>query len=365
MANYSEKLANMRNRRRGLDSITALSKSASFAEDSVNLREAYESRATTEAIKYALGAMQELEAKYTRSCIEDGNRVRDQLKTGLNNVGIPVEFEYQGSVPLNIHIRFASDIDLLVLHDGFVTLDWAGPRAGGYNRLGGSVLFDMLNLRTACESVLETKFPAVKVDKAGSKSIALTGGSLRRKVDVVPSHWHDTAAYQQSRDKRDREVKILDKDNATLISNRPFLHMQRIEEKDVRTNGGAKKAVRLLKNIKRDSAYDIKLTSYDIAGLIWHLDNDALNKPYYLELSLVAEMQKYLQFLIDNPDYAKAFDVPDQSRKIIDTPEKLQSIRYLKADIDELAVGIAQEINPMIVNSPILIQQRLMEAKVF
>lgn len=364
MANYSEKLANMRNRRRGLDSITALSKSASFAEDSVNLRETYESRATTEAIKYALGAMQELEAKYTRICIEDGDRVRDQLKTGLNNAGIPVEFEYQGSVPLNIHIRFASDIDLLVLHDGFVTLDWSGHRAGGYNRLGGSVLSDMLNLRMECESVLETKFPAVKVDKAGSKSIALTGGSLRRKVDVVPSHWHDTAAYQQSHDKQDREIKILDKDNATLISNRPFLHMQRIEEKDERTNGGAKKAIRLLKNIKRDSSYDIKLTSYDIAGLIWHLDNDALNKPYYLELSLVAEVQKYLQFLIDNPAYAKTLNVPDESRKILDSNDKLQSIGRLKLELDELLEDIARELNPLLTNRSLAAKQ-LMEARVF
>lgn len=144
----------------------------------------------------------------------------------------------------------------------------------------------MLNLRTSCESVLQAKFPAAKVDKSGSKSIALTGGSLRRKVDVVPSHWHDTAAFQQSRNKWDREVRILDKDAGRLISNRPFLHMQRIENKDVRTDGGAKKAIRLLKNIKRDSSHNIKLTSYDIAGLVWHLDDDALRKPNYLELSL-------------------------------------------------------------------------------
>ncbi len=364
MANYSEKLANMRNRRRGLDSITALSKSASFAEDSVNLREAYESRATTEAIKYALGAMQELEAKYTRICIEDGDRVRDQLKTGLNNAGIPVDFEYQGSVPLNIHIRFASDIDLLVLHDGFVTLDWSGPRAGGYNRLGGSVLSDMLNLRTACESVLETKFPAVKVDKSGSKSIALTGGSLRRKVDVVPSHWHDTAAYQQSRDKQDREVKILDKDNEMLISNRPFLHMQRIEDKDLRTDGGAKKSIRLLKNIKRDSSYAIQLTSYDIAGLIWHMDNDALRKPYYLELSLLAELQNYLQLLISNPAYAKTLIVPDKSRIILDSEEKLRSLKWLKNDLDELLVSIAYELNPLLRDQAQATRQ-LREARIF
>lgn len=364
MANYAEKLANMRARRKGFDSIGAINKSVSFAEDSVNLVEAYESRGTTEAVKYALGAMQALDAKYTKISLEEGDRVRDQLKTGLNNVGIPVVFEYQGSVPLDIHIRFASDIDLLVLHDGFITVDWNGPRAGAYSRRGGSVLSDMLNLRTTCESVLEAKFPATKVDKTGPKSIALTGGSLRRKVDVVPSHWHDTAAYQQSYDKRDREVKILDKAAMEMISNRPFLHMQRIEDKDIRTGGGAKKAIRLLKNIKRDSSHSIKLTSYDIAGLVWHLDDDALRKPYYLELSLLVELQNHLQLLIVNPAYAKTLIVPDESRKILDSDEKLQSLKWLKIELDELLKSIGRELNPLLTD-PSLAIKRLMEIRVY
>ena len=364
MASYKEKLVNMRNRRTGFDSV-ALSKSASFAEEAIRFTETYEKRGSTEAIKYALGAMQELEAKYTRISIEEGDRVREQLRNGLTNAGIPVEFGYQGSVPLNIHIRYASDIDLLVLHDDFVTFDQFGPRGTAYSLRSGSVLTHMLTLRKECEYILEQKFPTVKVDKAGAKSIALSGGSLQRKVDVVPSHWHDTAAYQRSRAKHDREVRVLDKDELKIIPNRPFLHMKRIEEKDQSTNGGTKKVIRLLKNLKKDSSLDIKLTSYDIAGLVWHLDDQALTKPFYLELSLVAETQKYLQYLVDNPNIAKTLDVPDQSRKIIDTPEKLQSLQYLKNEIDELARSIAQEINPFIMNSPTMIQQHLMEAKVF
>lgn len=172
MANYAQKLVNMRNRRRGLDSFAVLSKSANFSEDAATFAEAYESRAKTEAIKYTLGAMQELEAKYTRISIEEGNRVRDQLRTGLSIAGIPVTFEYQGSVPLNVHIRFASDIDLLVLHDAFVTVDWTGPRASTYSVRSGNVVADMLTLRGTCESILDQKFPAVKVDKTGAKSIA-------------------------------------------------------------------------------------------------------------------------------------------------------------------------------------------------
>lgn len=365
MGNYTQKLANMRNRRLGLDSTNGLSKSASFIEAAA-LTEAYETRAKTEAIKYALGAMQALEPKYTQISFQEGERVRNQLNTGLQNAGIPAAFDYQGSVPLNVHIRLASDIDLLVLHGGFVTVDWTGPKASTYSTLPNSVLGDMLVLRSQCEQILDQKFPAVTVDKSGAKSISLSGGSLQRKVDVVPGHWHDTATYQNTKAKHDREVKILNKDEGTLISNRPFLHMLRIEEKNLVTNDGVKKVTRLLKSIRKDAVKDIKLSSYDIAALVWNFDNDALNKPYYLELSLVAETQRHLQYLVDNPGFTKTLVAPDLSRKIIDSPEKVLALQLLKMEVDQLAEDIARELKPLIYNGGYeTVQKSLMEAQVF
>lgn len=369
MAKYTQKLANMRSRRLGADSAAF---SANFRE-AVALKslseqyetEAYETRAKSEAVKYALGAMQALDKKYTEISFQEGDRVKNQLALGLEGAEIPVKFEYQGSVPLDIHIRRASDIDLLVLHDAFVTVDNTGSRASAYRTLPGSVLGDMLALRSRCESILVQKFPAATVDQSGSKSISLSGGSLQRKIDVVPSHWHDTAAYQASREKHDREVRVLDKHKSSLLTNRPFLHMRRIEEKDMRTNGGTKKVIRLLKNLRRDSSRDIKLSSYDIAALVWHFNDQALTKPYYLELSLVAEVQGYLKALVDNLEFAKTLDVPDLSRKIIDSNEKVLSLRTLKAEIDELAADIVRELEPIYLDSQEFIRKSLVEAQVF
>lgn len=368
MANYTQKLANMRSRRMGLGN-TALS--ANFREavalDSISeeFGEAYEKRAKTEAIKYALGAMQALDAKYTAISFQEGDRVKNQLGPCLQSVGISATFEYQGSVPLDIHIRRASDIDLLVLHDRFVTVDHTGPRAQTYFTLPLSVLDEMLKLRSQCESILTQKFPAVTVDTSGAKSISLSGGSLQRKIDVVPSHWHDTAAYQGSKEKHDREVKVLDKHERTLITNRPFLHMRRIEEKDGRTNGCTKKVIRLLKNLKRDSSKDIKLSSYDIAALVWHFSDQALNKPYYLELSLVAETQSCLQFMLNNPGYARTLDVPDMSRKILDADGKMLALQQLKAEVDELAMDLVLELKSIYPDNQDFIRKSLAEAQVF
>lgn len=364
MANYTQKLANMRSRRLGLDAATALTKDSRFIE-AATFSEAYETRAKTDAVKYAIGAMQELEAKYTQICYEEGDRVRKQLNDGLKAAGIPATYDYQGSVPLNIHIRFASDIDLLVLHDRFVTVDWAGPKASTYSRLGRSSMEDMLVLRQQCESILASRFPAVKVDKTGAKSIALSGGSLQRKVDVVPSHWHDTTAYQISNQKHDREVKILDKSVPELVTNRPFQHMRQIANKDTVTNGGAKKMIRLLKNLRKDSPKNIDLNSYEIAALVWHFDDDKLTKPYFLELSLVAEAQRSLQWLVDYPALTKTLDVPDGSRKIIDAPEKMVALQLLKAEVDELATALVQELNPIYAANRDLVRKSLMEVEIF
>ncbi|MGX2042275.1 hypothetical protein ACWJKU_19880 (plasmid) [Methylocaldum sp. MU1018] len=367
---YKQRLQNLRNRRLGLDSrslaldsVVALRESLSFGEP-LYKSEAYEQRGKNDPVKYALGIMQEVDPEYTRISIEEGERVRKQLNSGLSTLDVPVTFDYQGSVPLNVHIQGVSDIDLLVLHDGFVTLDWSGPQAKSYIMLGNSALSDMLTLRSNCEEILDNKFPAANVDKNGAKSIAISGGSLRRKVDVVPSHWHDTADYQRSKEKHDREIKILDKTIPDTLANRPFMHMKRIEEKDSATNGCAKKVIRLLKSLRKDSDKDIKLTSYDIASLVWHFDSQRINLPHYLELTLIAITQVRLWIYLTNRSYTESLDVPDKSRKIIDSSEKFESLALLSKEVDQLAYDVARVLNPFGIQTNDDVIRSLNEARI-
>lgn len=362
---YKKRLQNLRNRRLGTDSPVASARGDYRFAEALTKTESYETRGKTDALKYALGAMQQVDPEYTRVSFEEGERVKNQLSPGLNNANIPVSFDYQGSVPLNIHIRGVSDVDLLVLHDGFVTLDWSGPKANTYySRPNGSVITDLYMLRLTCESVLTQKFPAATVDKTGAKSIALSGGSLRRKIDIVPAHWHDTAAYQASGQKHDRDVRILDKTVPETIANRPFFYMRKIEEKDIATNGGAKKVIRFLKNLRKDSDQDIALTSYDIASLVWHFDTQLLSQPNYLEVTLIAITQASLHHLVTNRSHTESLYVPDGSRKIIDDPSKYQSLIRLSNEVDQLVLDIARELNPFGILTPDYAKKVLLEARV-
>lgn len=373
MTNYKEKLESLRSRRLG-DNITVNmydSVSAgleSLIKSSRNAKEHYEQRANGEATKYALGSMQEVGKRYTEISHEEADRVIKQLESGLSAVPLRATFELQGSVPLNVHIRGVSDVDILVLHDEFVTLDWNGPKANTYVKLPDtpSALHSLLDLRKKCEDILSSRYPSATVDITGDKSIALSGGSLKRKVDVVPSHWHHSSTYQHSNQKHDKEVRILHKSNQQFLSNHPFLHMHEINKKNQTTNDGIKKVIRLLKNIKNDSEENIYLSSYDIASLVWHFDSSSLTKPNYLELSLVGEAQQKLESMILFEDLTKNLMTPDNSRKIIDSDEKWQSLKTLNEEVISLSRQIVNEIEPLLYHHSLpAIRRKLSESNIY
>jgi hypothetical protein len=178
------------------------------------------------------------------------------------------------------------------------------------------------------------------VDKSGAKAISLSGGSLQRKVDVVPSHWYDTVRYQFIGLEEERAVSILVKDEGRTMDNLPFLHMKHINDKNVRTWGGTKKVIRLLKNLKNDSDYAslITLSSYDIASLVWHFPDTSLQ---------VMKLQ-----------------TPDGTRKVIDSSEKFTGLLLLSLEVDQLAEAVESDLTKAgIITGPTL-EKRLREALV-
>lgn len=344
---FDSKLNNLKQRRsdQGRLATAALSLDSLYKG---SIQEAYEKRSQNKATKYALGAMQQVDPTYTQNSIEQGERVKNQLKRNLDG-DIPVEFEYQGSVPLNVHIRGVSDVDLLVLRTDACTYDPSGPKGqrGGYASWHGESMETLLaQLRNRCGSILRATFPEARVDTSGSKSIAIDGGSLSRKVDVVPSHWHDTIGYQISGDRKDRAVCIFDASTKQTVTNFPFLHMHHIQKKDTDTMGGAKKAIRLLKTLKADSekSDSITLNSYDIASLVWHMDQSILSVYQWEELSLLANLQNALSNHIYNKEALMRLRTPDNTRCIINSEDKFNALVILFLELITLNEAVGREI---------------------
>jgi hypothetical protein len=348
---FDQRLRNLRDRRLGLKAPLAKSVTAADSaamQSRVLKEEAYQRRATGRATRYVLGAMQAVDPEYTKNSYDEGDRVQRQLRDALEGE-ISVEFRYQGSVMLDIHIRGISDIDMLVLRDDFHTYDTTGAaaRAGLYrNPIPDTPISRLWRLRARCESILTDAYPAADVDTSGAKSIMLSGGSFRHKIDVVPSHWHDTASYQLSSLEHDRGVRILVKDENITAHNLPFVHMKRINDKDIGTLGGTKKAIRLLKNLKNDSDYSslISLSSYDIASLVWHFPDSSLQVIDAKEPALLAATKLHLNWCAANKAAVMNLQTPDGTRTIIDSDTKFIGLQLLSLEVDQLAEGVAEDL---------------------
>src|SRR5690606_23324516 len=215
-------------------------------------------------ILYISEAMEPVSKEYTDNTFNQCRRVIEQLKNSISKTH-RLQFEYQGSVPLNVHIKKHSDIDLLVVTGRYHVLLPPLPVLSPYL---GNAKEDMIQLRKDILKTVEEQFPAVIIDDSGGKSVAIEGGSLNRKIDIVPVSWmYNTESYETS-DLTMRGIRLYDKKLNDYIKNYPFLHISRCNIKDKSVGGKYKMLVRYIKNIIKDTN-DIKISSYDAAGLMY------------------------------------------------------------------------------------------------
>ncbi len=352
-----KRLSQLRTRRSGIDRINRIT--AQFALDEVvrksQQQEAWQTRAVNKPYtRYALGAMEAVDADYTRISLETAQRVANQLEGQLPKFGHSVAFRLQGSVALDVHIRGVSDVDLLTLETSFHTYATRGRRslAGLYTAPSSRTSIEVLTeLRKNSEQVLKSSYPKADVDISGGKAIALSGGSLPRPVDIVPSHYFDSLIYQETGQDHDRGVTILNTKVPETIDNWPFLHIKLINDIDGIVSGALKKAIRLCKNVKSDAESEgtsISFPSFDIAATMYHADRQALSAARYYELAVLSETQRHLDYLARDVKFAQTLMVPDGSRKIFDTDGKLKGLVNLSIEMDDLLRQVAKEQNALL-----------------
>lgn len=347
----NDRLARLNSRRKGTDRVYQLDES--FRSEVIAksyTQESWQKRETArQYTQYALGAMQEVDAAYTQKSVDTAARVGKQLEQGLAANGIPVVFRLQGSVPLNVHIRGVSDVDLLTLASDFHTYEPGGLRdtLGFYRSPTTRTSLSVLsNIRSNAETLLKTRYWGATVDCSGGKCISLSGGSLERPVDVVPAHYHDTLDYQRSGADHDRGVTILNKIIPETIDNLPFLHIHRVHERDRELLGGLKMAIRLAKTVKSDASNEAgaaKLPSFDIAALMYHANQDALRIGYHFELAVLEETQRFFDWCYRNEGQAALLRTPDGSRAILNTKDKRDGLLTISSELDDLANAVRVE----------------------
>ena len=85
---------------------------------------------------------------------------------------------------------------------------------------------------------------------------------------------------------------------------------------------------------------------------MYHADMNALRSGALFKLSVLAETQRFLDYLYHNPTYAKSLIVPDGSRRVLDTERKYEGVKALSFEIDALVKDVAKEQSEAFRKSP-------------
>jgi len=312
----------------------------------------FESLQEPSGVRWVLWAMDPVEVEYTNISKMEGERIASSLLRSLAKDGVEVESHLQGSVGLDVHIKGVSDVDMLVVVKSPILVDTPMVVPGYYPPATDTrPMVDIVaDLRARAEVILAANFPAANVDIRGPKAIAMEGGSLVREIDIVPAAWYHTTNYQKSRLECDRGVQIYNKKEHVLHVNYPFINRKLINDADTLTNGILKGVIRLLKTIIADMEEDAKvvakrLNSFDLSAIAYDM-REQLRMPAYLRLGALERLREHLFNLIVNPEIRGGLYVPDSTRKVFDSEDKVAALATLYAECERLAKSIYDELVP-------------------
>ncbi|PBP62596.1 hypothetical protein CCL19_20365 [Pseudomonas syringae] len=357
---FNSRLDSLKKRRQGpqLATFDGISEAA-YAELNKALKgevtgvESFESIQEPDGVKYTVGAMAPVEKRYTEISIAEGERVATSLSKSLLAESVNVEYRLQGSVGLDVHIKGYSDVDMLVLIADTLTVQspYVNPSSYSDAKDMRPLTEIISDLRSRSERILTNNFPKVNINVNGGKSIALEGGSLARKIDIVPAFWYHSRDYQSCLLEHYKGVRIFNKLDLQFITNYPFLNKRLVNDADEQCGGNLKRVVRLMKTLQADATGDVaesivKLNSFDVLSIAYDMRSQ-LYTPYYHQLTLVDTLVDRLQYLIVNKEWRQNMETPDCTRKVFNDEGKLSGLVCLHRECQRLAVDLAKEINPL------------------
>lgn len=309
----------------------------------------------SEVLTYIRISMKGVDIEYTQKSKDAGERVKEHLLKGLQNVS----FRYQGSVMTNTHIKGYSDIDLLTISEKFYQPDNYNIRKLLENpeerirffssipklekeitgsTYEGDSLQDLRNLRIDSENILKNVYSICESQKP--KSIKIKNLSLNREVDVVIANWYDDITSVIN-DKGDyRGIQVYNKDTHTRgNADYPFLSIKRINERSSITNGRLKKMIRFLKNSKANSGQNIDLSSFDINAICYDINiYEYQNLSFY---ELVPIIYNQMRKIATDEDKANNLVSVDGREYIFrGNSSKKENLRKLLAEIEGIFLDL-------------------------
>lgn len=301
----------------------------------VTLSSAMDKPILSDTEKYLIGSMEPVSFHQSNIVIKTGERVKNQLAPRFNNEGLYPNFDFQGSVTNNTHIKLNSDIDLIVASGAFFTrIEGAFASLPTY---AGDATQTIFTLRIKCKDGLKSGFPMATV-KEKAKCIGISGGSLQRDVDVVPCNWIKNKNYERTGLKMYLGIRVLDVEVNIWVDNFPFLHNALLDLKDSETAGNMKRIIRLLKTLREDADIKIDVSSYDICGLVYSFNTDSIkSNPYESQFAFLERFLSYSKDLETNVIKRSMITVPNNTRMLFSGDGlKVAELKKLNAELNKV-----------------------------
>jgi len=304
----------------------------------------------SDVLVYIRTAMNGVPEEYTQKSKLAGEYVKSHLGKELSDV----TYKYQGSVMTNTHIKGASDIDILVISDKFYSWDSYGvnkilndfsernkysssqiekleyeTRVSSY---GGDSLQDLRNNRIDSERVLSSIYSICDISKP--KCIKIKNLNLNREVDTVIASWYDSS-FSIINEKGDtRGIQVYNKhEHSKGRVGYPFLSIKRINDRSSYTNGRLKKMIRFLKNLKVDSNYEIKLSSFDLNAICYDIPTSKYQNLAFYELVVIIYNQ--LKSLVNDTSHSNRLKSVDETEYILkENPEKTRHLKLILSEVE-------------------------------
>lgn len=336
--NYSKRLNNLRTRK--FDSVLNES----------TLSKAFDSYDMPENLKYLMESMRPIDKKYNDITLQASENVRNHLERELK-LHFDRDYRTQGSVICGTNIQLHSDIDLLSIIARYHYLPPNVPVPNPYTESDPKI--DIEQLREQATKIMKATYD--QVDTTGAKSIWIYNKNLRRKVDIVFAYWYNSEQYLLHNSEYYRGVQLYDfPARERQYPDYPFAHIQNVNWKGDNTNDGSRRGVRLLKNLKADSDQKIDLSSFQLTTIVHSIENALLQYRLGSEWSIGKVVSEEMNTLIEIPTYRKQVKSPNGTEYPFSEDSTVSEIKKLKADLDELLMDTAEEVQ-----SPVLMKAML------
>lgn len=326
--NLSEALAALHGRRQPITKVPSYEK---LGSDYDPIFESVTSSVSNEGTRYILGAMQPIPVWSTNYLYQQGEGFSKNIITSIN---LPLTFHFQGSVPLNVHIKSSSDLDILFIHSEKLYV----PKVVSQYKYQYTDIDSrdvILFIKNKCIELFNQRLYDYEHNDKSVKVLKC----LAVSADIVPACWYHTQEYQLSGREEEKGVAILKEKERKILPNYPFKHIYLVKNKNIFYHDKIGKCIRLLKNIKADlpNSDVITLSSFDITSFIYYM-------PEYIpnvikindDLALANCMHNYIQYILNNKNIFSSLFVPDKSRYIFDSPHKFTSLQTLDKNLSEI-----------------------------